>query len=85
MDRYYRELDGGSDDCGLLPPSLIGLKGVMAEERPLVHLFLIQKNMAYDALQAVSRYCTFVCMMIELDVVWCGVVWCGEMRRDKII
>jgi hypothetical protein len=27
----------------------------MAEERPLVHLFLIQKNMPYDALQAVSR------------------------------
>lgn len=26
----------------------------MAEERPLVHLFLIQKNMPYDALQAVS-------------------------------
>ena len=28
----------------------------MAEERPLVHLFLIQMNMAYDALQAVSEF-----------------------------
>ena len=37
----------------------------MAEERPLVHLFLIQKNMAYDALQAVSDYFIFMSLIDE--------------------
>lgn len=43
-----------SDGAGSLPPSIIGLRGVMAEERPLVHVFVVQESMPLDALMAVS-------------------------------
>jgi hypothetical protein len=46
-------VDSG-DGAGSLPPSLIGLRGVMAEERPLVHVFVVQESMPLDALMAVS-------------------------------
>ena len=48
-----RDVDA-SDGAGSLPPNIIGLKGVPAEERPLVHVFAVQESMPLDALMAVS-------------------------------
>ena len=48
-----RESDFSTDE-GVFPRNIIGLKGVMAEHRPLVHVFLIQESMPLDALVAVS-------------------------------
>ena len=55
FNRWNREVDSG-DGAGSLPPSIIGLRGVMAEERPLVHVFVVQESMPLDALMAVSCY-----------------------------
>lgn len=50
---HNRDTDFNNGD-GCLPPNIIGLKGVIAAERPLVHVFLIQESMPLDALIAVS-------------------------------
>ena len=42
-----RDIDGA-------PPAYVGEMGVVAPERPLVHVFLVQENMPIDAMQAVS-------------------------------
>ena len=51
MSYHIRECDSGS--VGSLPLDTIGQRGVMADERPLVHVFLIQESMPLDALIAV--------------------------------
>ena len=51
----HRDVSSG-DGAGSLPLSIIGLKGVEAEDRPLVHVFLVQESMPLDALMAVCRH-----------------------------
>ena len=58
-----RDVDA-SDGAGSLPPNIIGLKGVPAEERPLVHVFAVQESMPLDALMAVSCERCNLCMHI---------------------
>ena len=57
-----------ADIDGMIPKKYIGTTSIPATERPLIHIFLIQENMALDAMEAVIEGITAAVAELHPDI-----------------